>query len=143
MPNIIISKNSIKYSIITSSITYVILSKTLDTSGKIVFSGLFAVTYLGSSTISYFTGNNICSKLMQNIYLINIFVEPKINITKTYLTIIPSIIIGGITMLLVSSSEFSYYYLQKIINKYKDDKLELIADDYEIVEENDCKLLIN
>jgi hypothetical protein len=140
MLNIIISKNSIKYSIITSSITYVILSKTLDTTGKIVFNGLFVVTYLGGSTISYLTGNNICSKLMQNIYLINIFVKPKINITKTYLTIIPSIIIGGITMLLVSSSEFSYYYLKKIINKYKDRKLELIADDYEIVEEDDCKL---
>ena len=135
MPNIIISKNSMKYSIITSSITYVVLSNTLDTTGKIVFNGLFVVTYLGGSTVSYFTGNDICSKLMQNIYLMNIFVEPKINVTKTYLTVIPSIIVGGITMLLVSGSEFSYYYLQKIINKYKDRKFEAIADDYEIVED--------
>jgi hypothetical protein len=133
MTNIIISENSMKYSIITSSITYVVLSNTLDTTGKIVFNGLFVVTYLGGSTVSYFTGSNICSKLMQNIYLMNIFVEPKINITKTYLTVIPSIIVGGITMLLVSGSEFSYYYLQKIINKYKDRKFEAIADDYEIV----------
>ena len=140
MPNILISKNSMKYSIITSSITYVVLSNTLDTTGKIVFNGLFVITYLGGSTVSYFTGNNICSKLMQNIYLMNIFIEPKVNLTKTYLTVIPSIIVGGITMLLVSGSEFSYYYLQKIINKYKDRKFEVIADDYEIVEEGDYKL---
>ena len=74
---------------------------------------------------------------MQNIYIINIFVEPKINLTKTYLSIIPSIIVGGITMLIVSGSEFSYYYLQKIINKYRDRKFEPIVDDYEIIRDGD------
>ena len=129
--NLHISQNSMKYSLVTSSITYVILSNTIDTSGKVVFNGIFIITYLTGSSISYVFGTNICSTLLQNIYLMNVFVKPKFDMTKLYLSAIPSVVVGGVTMLLVSGAEISYFYFHKLLYRYISN--EKIDDDYEIV----------
>ncbi len=131
-----ITKRALTTSIIVSSITYVVLSHTIDKSGKIICNGIYILSYVSGKTASIFLGDNIVTTILNNLYLINIVIEPKIKTTEVFLSAGISAGMGIATSFLVTGLELSFNFFYNKINNYiANNHLQNIKfdDDYVII----------
>lgn len=131
-----ITKKALATSIIVSSITYVVLSHTIDKSGKIICNGIYILSYVSGKTVGIFFGDNIVTYILNNLYMINLVIEPKLKTTEVFLSASISAGMGIATSFLVTGLEVSFNFLYNKISNYISNKhLQNIKfdDDYVIV----------